>query len=75
MIEEDMDEVILGQPFLRAIKFDLSEHLNRLHQTLEGKSIEDLQNNSLKLKHAQYRGVAYKNDLSDPIGIDDPLSA
>lgn len=75
VVDQEMDEVLLGRPFLKAIGFDLEEHLQRVHRHVHDKHIEELQSSRVKLAAVEYKGMAYQEIDDDPIDLPDVASA
>ena len=58
IVDDTIDEILLGRPFLKAIGFDLNDHLQRVHELIHEKNIEDINTEKIKLAAAQYKGLA-----------------
>lgn len=42
IIDQTMEEILLGRPFLNAIAFNLTEHLERVHEQINDKHIDEI---------------------------------
>lgn len=73
--EEEMDEIILGRHFLKAIGFDLQEHLLQVGNSINNKSINDLASKGPKFASVKYQGMKYNGDDDDPITLPEHLQA
>ena len=69
IVDDTMDEILLGRPFLEAIGFDLNDHLQRVHKLIHEKNIGDINTEKNKLATAQYQGLAYMAADDDPIEL------
>ena len=69
IVDDTMDEILLGRPFLEAIGFDLNDHLQRVHKLIHEKNIGDINTEKIKLAAAQYQGLAYMAADDDPIEL------
>ena len=75
IIDQEMDEILLGRPFLNAIGFNLTDHLLRVHSLIHDKHIDDLDLEELKLASAKYQGLSYMASDDDPIELPECLAA
>lgn len=77
VVDQDMSEVLLGRPFLKAIGFDLNYHLQQVGKFVDGKHIAELETNCLKQKLASctYKGMAYQEKDDDPIRLPETVAA
>lgn len=73
--DQDMEEVLLGRPFLKSIGFDLTKHLVTVRDDVHDKDINELPKVSSKLATAKYSGMAYQSADDDPIHLPEPLAA
>lgn len=64
VVNQEMDEVLLGRPFLKTLRFDLNFHLNHISGSINGQNIKDFGTDYLL--SATYRVVRYADD-DDPI--------
>ena len=42
IVDQDMDEILLGRPFLNAIGLNLKYHLIRVHTEINGKHVDEI---------------------------------
>eukprot|EP00171_Calliarthron_tuberculosum_P022992 IDg22992t1 len=75
IVDQEMDEILLGRPFLKAIGFDLNEHFQRVHSEVHDKHFEELKNSSAKIASTAYKGMVYQEVEDDPIQLPDVVSA
>ena len=68
-VNYEMDEILLGRPFLNRIGFDLSEHLRRVHPFIHEKHVDEIDRNKIKLAAAKYMGLSYVDADDDPIKL------
>ena len=54
IVNDDMDEILLGRPFLKAIGFDLNEHLHRIHKLFREKHVKDISIEEIILAAVKY---------------------
>lgn len=74
ILEDDMSEILLGRPLLKAIGFDVDEHLESNHAVLDGKEfdtdllsqVNSLSNPNGKLARSSY----YKGLISTDADVD-----
>lgn len=57
VVNQDIEEVLSGRPFFKAIRFDLNKHLEEVSKKVNGKDIEELQDDRNKLLKAAFRGM------------------
>ena len=69
IVDDTMDEILLGRPFLEAIDFDLNDHLQRVHKLTHEKNIGDINTENIKLAAPQYQGLAYMAADDDPVEL------
>ena len=75
IVNDEMDEILLGRPFLNKIGFDLSEHLRRIHPFIHDKHVDEIDPDKIKLATAQYKGLSYEDADDDPIKLPECLAA
>lgn len=75
VVDQKMDEVLLGRPFLRAIGFDLEKHLESVATMIDGKHIEELSPTRLKAVSIPYAGLVYQKTDDDPVELPHTVSA
>jgi len=75
VVDQPMDEVLLGRPFLKAIGFDLNRHLEEVRDKVHDRDINKLQDNIAKMRAMSYQGLAYQSTDDDPIELPEAISA
>ena len=75
VVDQPMDEVLIGRPFLNTIGFNLNDHLNNIHKHIHEKTIEEIDTANLKAVTSEYRGMSYQESYDDPIGLPDGVTA
>ena len=75
IVDYNMDEILLGRPFLKAIGFDLNDHLQRVHNLIHEKNIDEINTEQIKLAAAQYQGLTYMAADDDPIELTECIAA
>ena len=75
VVDQAMDEILLGRPFLHSIGFNLEHHLVRVRNDIHDKHVEDLDPEQFKLSAAKYQGLPYINAEDDPIELPECLVA
>lgn len=75
IVDDDMDEILLGRPFLRKIGFDLNEHLRRVHPLIHDKTLDEIDPDKVKLAATKYQGLSYRNADDDPIELSECIVA
>jgi len=75
VVDQPMDEVLLGRPFLKAIGFDLNRHLENVRNEVHNKDISKQKINNAKMSAMSYKGLAYQSTDDDPIELPEALSA
>ena len=73
VVEDKMDEVILGRPLLKSLGFDLDEHLEKVRRQLGSTSLDPNEqviqstSESSDLRIASYKGLWYNDLETDPV--------
>lgn len=75
IVDQNMDEAIIGRPFLKRIGFDLHDHLIRSQCRINGKNFEDIDTEEIKLAALSYRGLQYNAVDDDPIVLPESVGA
>lgn len=75
VVDQDMSEALLARPFLKAIGFNLHEHLLQVRHHIDGKSINDLVSRGPKFCAVKYQGMRYGEIEDDPIELPNHLQA
>eukprot|EP00171_Calliarthron_tuberculosum_P009305 IDg9305t1 len=70
-----MDEVLLGRPFLKAIEFNLDEHLLNFYDKVHDRHVKELENDNFKAASTKYSGLRYQEPDDDPISLPDAMAA
>ena len=73
--DQEMSEVILGRPFLKALGFDLKTHLLEVHDQVHNKRMTDLENSGKKIASWKYNGLRHQAVDDDPIECPDIIAA
>ena len=75
VVDQKMDETIIGRPFLKRIGFNLHDHLIRSQCRIDGKNFEDIDTEEVKLAALSYRGLQYNAVDDDPIVLPESVGA
>lgn len=75
IVDEEMDLMLLGRPFLKAIGFHLKDHLLRVHSVLHYNNLAKIYKEQLKFAAATYKGLSYISSNDDPIELSECLAA
>ena len=75
IVNDKMDEILLGRPFLNIIGSDLSEHLQRIHPLIQNKHEDEIDSNKINLAITKYKGLSYRDTDDDPIKLPECLAA
>ena len=75
VVDNEMDELLLGRPFLKSIGFDFKEHLLRIHSEIHDKDVSEIDPNILKSAAASYTGLSYTEADDDPIEPTEAIGA
>lgn len=67
VVDQDMSEVLLGRPLLKAIGFDFDEHLRKVQHEINGKSMRELNQEQAEAKSLKYNGTVYRDCGDDPV--------
>lgn len=67
VVDQDMDEVLLGRPFLKAIGFNLRTHLEEVGQSIHNRHVDELTQERGRIMKAAYSGMSYRCLDDDPI--------
>lgn len=73
--DEEMAEVLLGRPLLKAMGFDLAKHLQKVGGAIDGKSEEELKANTIPISSTSFKGLSYSNAEDDPVEPPECLQA
>ena len=73
--DQEMNEVLLGRPFLKAIGFNLHQHLREVREIVHNQDISNIKTGNAKLLAMIYRGLAYQSTDDDPIELPEALAA
>ncbi len=74
-VDQDMGEVLLGRPFLKAIGFDLKTHFEKVGPLVDDKHLYELNKRASKISALSYRGLAYQSADDDPIKLPETVAA
>ena len=80
VVDQDMDEILLGRPLLRCLGFDLGDHLEKFRDKIDNADVESLMNSSpegdtFKIASLpQYKGLWYNSTEEDPIPASDSIT-
>lgn len=75
IVDQDMDEILLGRTLLKSIGFDLNEHLARVRDIVHNKHVDDISTQEIKAASVSYKGLRYQEADDDPIEIPDIVAA
>lgn len=75
IVDQEMGEVLIGRPFLKAIGFNLNDHLSEVSSYVNGRDIRDISPPKVKICAARYNGLVYQGVSDDPIELSEALSA
>ena len=75
VVDQQMDETLLGRPFLNRIGFNLEDHLKHVRHAINNKHISDINPREVKIASAKYQGLTYMAIDDDPIELPDCISA
>ena len=75
IVNDEMDEILLGRPFLNKIGFDLNDHLRRIHPLIHGKHVDQIDPDKVRRTAAKYKGMSYMSADDDPIKLPECLAA
>ena len=78
VVDQQIDEILLGRPRLKCLGFDLDSHMQRIQTTMDNADISSLMSDSMKTNNAgdslkaaniilQYKGLWYDSIEDDPI--------
>lgn len=66
IVDQEMDDVLLGRRLLRELNFDLVQHLTKIINEVNNKHVEEFGKVSRKLAET-YRGISCRSADDDPI--------
>ncbi|PXF46057.1 hypothetical protein BWQ96_04157 [Gracilariopsis chorda] len=75
VVDQGMDGVLLGRPFLQKIGFDVQSHLRRVASDLHDKAYCELNPGTIKMASSTYRGLRYDFVAYDPIPLPESVDA
>ena len=75
VVNDDMDEILLGRPFLKSIGFNLVDHLTRFRDSIDGKSLEHVDAAGMKTASTSNSGMTYMAPDDDPIKLPECIAA
>lgn len=75
IVDQEMDEILLGRRFLHQIGFNLKDHLVRVASALNGKDFDHVNSEEVKISSAKYFGMRYNAIEDDPITIPEGVGA
>lgn len=75
VVDQEIDEALLGRPFLCAIGFDLEKHLESVAPMIDGMHSDDLSMSMLKRVSVRYSSLVYQNTDDDPVQLLDTVGA
>lgn len=70
-----MNEELQGEPFLKAIGFDVKTHLENVLSIIDGRHMKDFNSQDVFLTSTKYQGIKYQGIDDDPIKIPECISA
>lgn len=71
-IDQEMDEAQIGPLFLKALNFDLRQHLETIMDVVNDKHVSDLRKKSENVA-AKYRGICHKSVHYYPFPITEAI--
>lgn len=66
-IDQEMDEVFLGCPLLKTLKFYLGNHLEQVRDPVHNKKFDDLGTTDSSFSSAKYTGISYHSADDYPV--------
>ena len=75
VVDQEMDEVLLGRPLLKKLGFDLKSHLDTVGISLHGRSFDELNEADVKMSKISYNGMRYDSVGDDPIELPEGAGA
>ena len=75
VVDQQMNEVILGRSFLQKIGFNLDNHLTKVSSRINGKQFEHLNEDEVKISAINYSGMQYNSVADDPIELPPTVGA
>lgn len=73
--DDDVAEVLLDIPFLKAIGFDFGNHLQNVGAEIDGRSEEELKSETARIASTTFKGLSYEEAYDDPIERPECLQA
>lgn len=67
IVDQQMDEVLLGRPLLKELWFDLVQPLEQVWEQVQNKQVENLEIQNSKLFSSTYCAISYRSVDDDPV--------